>query len=64
MIKKTKAGIRISREEWERMKNNPAFGEIVELLEDVADLESAKNAKGKDLTLEKYLEKRGLRNNH
>jgi len=64
MITKSKSGIKISRKEWENMRNNPVFSDTIELLEDIADYKSTKNTKGKDLTVEQYLEKRGLRNNH
>jgi hypothetical protein len=64
MITKSKSGIKISRKEWENMRNNPVFSDTIELLEDIADYKSAKNTKGKDLTVEQYLEKRGLLNNH
>jgi len=45
------------------MKENPAFSDAIELLEDISDLEKAKKVKGKDLTLDKYLKKRDLQNN-
>jgi len=63
MISKTKTGVKISRDEWEKMKKNPSFSEAIELLEDVADLEAAKTVKGKDILLTQYLQKSGLRNN-
>jgi len=63
MLTKTKRQIQIPLEEWEKMKKNPAFSDALELLEDISDLEKAKKVKGKDLTLEKYLEKRELQNN-
>ncbi|MCH7973576.1 MAG: hypothetical protein IH949_06770 [Bacteroidetes bacterium] len=71
MLTKTKKHIQIPREEWDKMKKNPAFSDALELLEDISDLEKAKKIKGKDLTLEQYLiresrlcrKKRGLRNN-
>jgi len=63
MISKTKTGVKISHDEWEKMKKNPSFSEAIELLEDVADLEAAKSVKGKDISLTHYLQKRGLRNN-
>ncbi len=62
MLTKTKTAIRIPRREWEKMKRNPAFSEAIELLEDIADLEAAKRVRGKDMTLNQYLKKRGLRN--
>ena len=64
MLVKTKKHVRIPREEWEKMKKNPAFSEAVELLEDIAELEKAKKVKGKSLTLKQYLKKRGLKNNN
>ena len=64
MLVKTKKHVRIPREEWEAMKKNPAFSEAVELLEDIAELDKAKKVKGKSLTLEQYLKKRGLQNNN
>ncbi len=64
MIKKTKSSVSISRKDWEEMKKNPAFSEALELLEDIADLESAKDVKGKDMTPEQYLKKRGIQGNH
>ncbi len=64
MIKKSKTAVRISRDDWEKMRKNPAFSETVEILEDISDLKSAKNKKGKDLTLEQYLKKRGLRDHN
>jgi hypothetical protein len=63
MISKTKTTVKIPRNEWEKMKKNPSFSEAIELLEDVADLEEAKSVKGKDISLNQYLQKRGLRNN-
>jgi len=63
MITKTKNSLKISRDEWEKMRKNPAFSEAVELIEDMADLKSAKSLKGKDISLKQYLKKRGLRNN-
>ena len=40
------------------MKKNPALADTIELLEDIYDLEKAKRAKGKDLTLEQYFKNR------
>lgn len=54
----TKTHVRIPRHEWEKMKKNPAFSEAIELLEDIADLEAAKQVRGKDLTLDQYFAKR------
>jgi hypothetical protein len=64
MITKTKEHIQIPRKDWDKMKKTPAFSEAVELLEDIDDLEKAKKVKGKNLTLDQYLEKRGLQNNN
>ncbi len=64
MLTKSKSEVRISRKEWERLRKNPNFTELIELLEDQADLEAAKRVRGKDMTLSQYLTKRGIRNNH
>ncbi len=64
MLTKTKHAVRIPRTEWERMKKNPALSEAIELLEDMSDLEKAKSVKGKNITLNQYLVKRGLSNRH
>jgi len=42
------------------MKKNPALSEAIELLEDISDLEEAKKVRGKSITIEQYLKKRGL----
>jgi hypothetical protein len=60
MLTKTRTEIRIPRSEWDRLKRNPSFVELVELLEDRDDLRSAKKVRGKGLTLSQYLEKRGI----
>lgn len=60
MLTKTKTQIRIPRSEWDKMKKNPTFSDVIELLEDISDLEKAKNVKGKDVTLEEYLKNREL----
>lgn len=62
MLTKSKTYIRIPRREWERLRKNPRFSELVELLEDRSDLEAAKRVRGKDMTLNEYLIKRGIRN--
>ncbi|MDR3625955.1 MAG: hypothetical protein P4L45_03950 [Ignavibacteriaceae bacterium] len=59
-LKKTKTHIKIERADWEKMKNNPALSEAIELLEDISDLEKAKKVRGKTVTIEQYLKKRGL----
>ncbi|MBI4535185.1 MAG: hypothetical protein HY708_02830 [Ignavibacteriae bacterium] len=64
MLTKSRTHVRIPRREWERLRKNPQFNELVELLEDRADLETAKRVKGKDLSLNQYLAKRGIRSNH
>ncbi len=63
MITKTKKHIQIPRKDWEKLKKNPAFSEAVELLEDINDLEKAKKVKGKSLSLDQYLKKRGIQTN-
>lgn len=62
MLTKTKTHVRIPRKDWEKLKKNPQFSELLELLEDRADLVAAKRVKGKDLPLSQYLAKRGIRN--
>lgn len=59
-VKKTKTHIKISRVDWEKMKNNPSLSEAIELLEDISDLEEAKETKGKSISVKQYLKKRGL----
>ena len=59
-LKKTKTHIKINRSDWEKLKKNPALSEAIELLEDISDLEEAKNVRGKSVTIEQYLKKRGL----
>ncbi|HVN48204.1 MAG TPA: hypothetical protein VMU30_05215 [Bacteroidota bacterium] len=61
---KTQDHITIKRKEWERMKKNPALSEALELLEDLADLEEAKQTSGKSVSINQYLKKRGLQNSH
>jgi hypothetical protein len=63
MITRTKNTIKIPHEDWEKMKKHPSFSDTIELIEDIADYESSKKTKGKDLILKQYLKKRGLRNN-
>jgi len=63
MLTKTKKQIQIPRDEWDKMKTNPAFSDVMELLEDISDLEKAKKVKGKDLTLDEYTAKRELQSN-
>jgi hypothetical protein len=64
MLTKTKNQVRISRRDWEMLRRNPSFSELIELLEDARDLQEAKRIRGKNLTLRQYLTKRGIRNNH
>ena len=59
-LKKTKTHVKINRKDWEKMKKNPALAEAIELLEDISDLEEAKKVRGKSITIEQYLKKRGL----
>ncbi len=63
MLTKTKSFVRIPRKEWDKLKNNPNFTDLIELLEDRADLKTARGIQGEDLTLKQYLKKRGIRNN-
>ena len=62
-LRRKNEDIRIPRQEWESLKKNPAFGELIELIEDKYDLEKAKTVKGNDVSLSAYLKKRGLRSN-
>ncbi|MDP2036543.1 MAG: hypothetical protein Q8L04_04105 [Ignavibacteria bacterium] len=64
MITKTKTHVKIPREDWEKMKKNPALSDSIELMEDMVDYKVSKLVKGKDISLEQYLQKRGLPNNH
>jgi hypothetical protein len=59
-ISKTKKQIKIDTSDWEKLKKNPVMSEMIELLEDISDLEKAKKVRGKSLTIEQYLSKRGL----
>lgn len=63
MLTKTKLFVKIPRDEWEGLKKNPNFAELIEMLEDQTDLEDAKQVGGKDITLQNYLKKRGIRSN-
>ena len=63
MLTKTNDYIRIPRDEWNKLKKNPSFNEFIELLEDEFDLQKAKKVKGKDLSIDEYLKKRGLQIN-
>jgi hypothetical protein len=57
------ADIHIPRKDWESLKRNPAFSELIELIEDKYDLEEAKLVKGKDVSLTDYLRKHAIRHN-
>ena len=59
-LTKTKTHVKIPRADWEKMKKNPALSEAIELLEDIADLKEAKKVRGKSLSVEQYVKKRGL----
>jgi hypothetical protein len=59
-IVKTKKQVKIQASDWEKLKKNPVMSETLELLEDISDLEKAKKVRGKSLTIEQYLTKRGL----
>ena len=59
-----KGDIRIPRKDWELLKSNPAFSELIELIEDKYDLDEAKLMKGKDISLAEYLKKRAIRNSY
>lgn len=64
IITKTKNDIRIPFNEWNKLKKNPLFMDLIELLEDSKDLEEAKSVTGKDLTLAQYLKKRAIQSNY
>lgn len=59
-IIKTKKQVKIQASDWEKLKKNPVMSEAIELLEDISDLEKAKKVRGKSLTIEQYLSKRGI----
>jgi hypothetical protein len=59
-LTKTKSHIKINRKDWESMKTNPALSEAIELLEDISDLEKAKKIRGRSVTIQQYLKKRGI----
>lgn len=59
-LTKTKSYVKIARSDWEKMKKNPALNETIELLEDISDLEKAKKIQGKNVSLEDYLNGRGI----
>ncbi len=62
MLTKTKTHVRIPRREWDKLRNNPAFSDMVEFLEDQSDFLEAKKINGKTITLKQYLKNRGLSN--
>jgi hypothetical protein len=41
----------ISKEIWEWAKSNPAFAELIEILEDLEDLRKGKSERGKALSI-------------
>ena len=61
MLTKTNKDVRIPRKEWDILKRNPSFANLIELLEDQESLERAKLEPGNDITLDQYLKKRGIR---
>ena len=63
-LTKTKTHVKIARSDWEKLKKNPMLSEAIELLEDIADLESAKKVRGKGISIDQYMKKRGLQNLH
>lgn len=63
MLTRTKKHIQIPVEDWDKMKRNPAFSDLIEFLEDISDLEKARNEKGRDLSFDQYLKNRELHNN-
>ncbi len=62
MLTKTERDVRIPRREWEDLRKNPSFVDLIELLEDQEALEKAKAERGSDTSLAQYLKKRGIRN--
>ena len=60
ILTKTKTHVKIIRSDWEKMKKNPVLSETLELMEDISDLEKAKKIRGKSMSIEQYLKKRGL----
>ena len=62
MLTKTNKDVRIPNEQWDALKQNPSFAELIELLEDQGALEEAKSERGENITLDGYLKKRGIRN--
>lgn len=57
---KTRTHVKISRKDLEEMKKNPILNDAIELLKDISDLERAKKIRGKAVSIEQYLKKRGL----
>lgn len=62
MLIKTNKDVRIPNDQWDALRDNPSFAELIELLEDQEALEKAKSERGEDITLDRYLKKRGIRN--
>jgi hypothetical protein len=58
MLTKSRTHIRIPRREWEKLRKNPQFNELVELLEDRADFEAARWVKGRITHLSQYRNRR------
>ncbi len=63
-LTKTKSYVKIKRKDWDKLKANPALSDVIELLEDISDLENAKTARGKSLSVQQYRKKRGISNSH
>ncbi len=62
MLIKTSKDVRIPNKQWDALRDNPSFAELIELLEDQEALEKAKSERGEDIPLNRYLKKRGIRN--
>ncbi|MBI3006255.1 MAG: hypothetical protein HYY49_12690 [Ignavibacteriales bacterium] len=61
MLTKTRSKVQIPRREWEELRKNPVFADLIELLEDQHDLAAARKVTGKDVELNQYLKNRGIR---
>ncbi len=59
-LTKTKTHIKIIRSDWEKMKKNPVLSDTIELLEDISDFNKAKKVRGKSISFEQYLKRRGI----
>lgn len=55
--KSVKDSVVISRDIWEWAKLNPAFSELIEILEDLEDFKKAKLEKGKPVTISDVIAK-------